>query len=134
MRARAGQYSDLEMSRGMPESLRARYFPREGDTREDNTREDNTWRIRESLRRRVEFLRMNLVIDWPALPLLDLVLLRNVLIYFDVATRAAIIGRLRDNLRPGGYLLLGASEALVDEAAGFTPIRVSSTVFYRYAP
>ena len=77
---------------------------------------------------------MNLVAEWPALPLMDLVLLRNVLIYFDAATRATIIGRLRDHLRPGGYLLLGTSEALVDEAVGFTTVRVRSTVFYRRDP
>ncbi|MFO0576425.1 MAG: protein-glutamate O-methyltransferase CheR [Polyangia bacterium] len=124
VRARAGLYSELEISRGMPEPMRARYFAREGES----------FRVHESLRRRVEFLRMNLVLGWPALPLLDLVLLRNVLIYFDAATRAAIIARVREHLRPGGYLLLGTSEALVDEAVGFTPVRVRSTVFYRRDP
>ena len=124
LRARAGLYSELEMSRGMPEPMRARYFSREGEG----------FRVHDSLRRRVEFLRMNLVLDWPVLPLLDLVLMRNVLIYFDAATRVAIIARVREHLRPGGYLLLGTSEALVDEAVGFTPVRIRSTVFYRRDP
>ncbi len=122
-RARAGLYSDSEMARGMDEPLRGKYFYREGDG----------WRIHESLRKRIQFVRMNLIGDWSSLPPMDLVLLRNVLIYFDTTTRAAIMAKLCKAIRPGGYLLLGATESLVDEdeAAGFTSFRSGLTVFYR---
>lgn len=123
-RARAGFYSDNEIARGMDEPLRSKYFCREADG----------WRVQEMLRKRVDFVRLNLVTTWPVLPAMDLVLLRNVLIYFDAATRATIVERLRATIRPGGYFLLGTSESLVEGVAGFTPIRHGLTVFYRRDP
>lgn len=120
-RAHTGLYSDLETERGLDATRRARFF----------SRDVGGWRVREALRHRVEFGRMNLAAAWPTLPQMDLVLLRNVLIYFDVSTRAAILEKMRKVIRRSGYLLLGASETLVDEAAGFTPIRVGPTILYR---
>lgn len=120
-RARGGLYTEAEISRGMSEPLRSRYFDREA----------SGFRIRDDLRQRIEFTRMNLVGTWLSMPPMDLVLMRNILIYFDTATRESIVRRLSGLIRPGGYFLLGASEALVEEAVGFTPIRVGSTVCYR---
>src|SRR5262249_48720915 len=72
-RARQGCYSELEVCRGLlPELLRV-YFRRRGDG----------WQIRDDIRHTVEFRPINLHGVWPELPALDLVLLRNVLIYFD---------------------------------------------------
>lgn len=120
-RARAGLYSDSEIARGLDDHLRRKYFYRDGDG----------WRLHESLRKRIQFVRMNLIGDWSSLPPMDLVLLRNVLIYFDPAMRASILDKLCHTIRSGGYLLLGATESLVDEATGFTPLRAGSTIFYR---
>ena len=119
--ARAGLYSDFEMARGMTEPLRSRCFHHEPEG----------WRVRDSLRKRVTFTRMNLIGDWPNLPKMDLVLLRNVLIYFDTVMRTAIMQKLRKVIRPNGYLLLGTSETLVEEVIGFKPIRLGSTTLYR---
>jgi chemotaxis protein methyltransferase CheR len=58
----------------------------------------------------VEFQELNLAAAWPALPRMDLVLLRNVMIYFDVETKKTILGRVARLLRPDGYLLLGGAE------------------------
>ncbi|HNN92003.1 MAG TPA: protein-glutamate O-methyltransferase CheR [Pseudomonadota bacterium] len=120
-RARAGLYSEFEIARGMHEPLRSRFF----------SAEPGGWRIVPSLRRQVEFLQLNLVADWPAMPAMDLVLLRNVLIYFDGPTRAEVLRKLVASLRPNGYLLLGSSETLVDELAGLRLVRQGSTVCYR---
>lgn len=119
--ARAGLYSELEVARGMNEPLRSRFFHREADG----------WRVRDNLRKRVTFTRMNLIADWPQLPKMDLILLRNVLIYFDIVMRNSIMQKLRKAIRPNGYLLLGTSETLVEEVTGFTPVRLGSTTFYR---
>lgn len=120
-RARAGLYTDLEITRGMDDNLRAKYFRREPDG----------WLIHESLRRRIDFVRLNLIVEWPVLPPMDLVLMRNVLVYFDATTRTAIMRKLRDAIRPGGYLLLGTSESQIDAPSGFTQIRLGSTILYR---
>jgi chemotaxis protein methyltransferase CheR len=65
------------------------------------------------LRRLVRFERINLSdARYPALGRFDLILCRNVLIYFDDATRAAVLDRLISRLAPGGYLLLGAAEGV----------------------
>lgn len=121
-RARAGWYSDIEVARGLPEALRTRYTQREGEG----------WRMHESLRRRIDFEQLNLIRSWPPLPMMDLVLMRNVLVYFDQTTRAAILQKLRRVMRPGGYLLLGTAETLVEAVAGFTLLRVGSTNFYQH--
>lgn len=120
-RARAGLYSDMEVARGLPEALRARYSQREGDG----------YRMHAALRRRIEFAQLNLIRDWPTIPTMDLVLMRNVLVYFDSATRTTILQKLRRVMRPGGYLLLGTTETLIEAVSGFAPLRVGPTVFYQ---
>jgi chemotaxis protein methyltransferase CheR len=58
----------------------------------------------------VEFHEINLIAAWPILPLMDIVFMRNVLIYFDVDTKKMILTRLRRLLRSDGYLFLGGAE------------------------
>ncbi len=120
-RARAGCYNQVEIERGLPPSLLEKYFRKQGEI----------WQLSEQIRRKVEFLGMNLIQGWPDLPAMDLVLLRNVLIYFDEATRGRIIGKMRALIRPGGYLLLGTSESLSVSEPGFEQLQFGRTVCYR---
>jgi chemotaxis protein methyltransferase CheR len=99
-RARAGRFSQIEVNRGLPAQLLAKYFRQHGVQ----------WELNEEIRRMVEFRQMNLATEWPPLPLFDLVVLRNVMIYFDVPTKKAILGRAARLLRPHGFLLLGGAE------------------------
>lgn len=99
-RARKGRYSHLEVNRGLPARLLVRHF----------TRHKEQWCLRPEILQRVELRRINLVAPWPALPPMDLVMLRNALIYFDVATKRDVLARVRKVLRPDGALLLGAME------------------------
>jgi chemotaxis protein methyltransferase CheR len=99
-RAKAGRYSQLEVNRGLPAGLLLKYFRQHG----------TTWELNEDVRQMVEFRELNLSTSWPPLSLFDLVLLRNVMIYFDVPTKKAILGRLVKQLRPGAYVLLGGAE------------------------
>jgi chemotaxis protein methyltransferase CheR len=103
-RAREGRYSQLEVSRGLPAALLAKYFERQGPE----------WQIKAELRRMVELSRVNLIEAWPAQPPLDVVLLRNVLIYFDVPTKKRILANVRRVLRPDGYLFLGGAETTLN--------------------
>ena len=120
-RARQGCYSDLEVSRGLPAELLNGYFQRQADG----------WQIADDVRRMVEFRPINLNGPWPPLPPLDLVLLRNVLIYFDVPTRQQMLNRVRRVLRPDGYLLLGGAETTQNLDDGFIPHSFGQVSFFR---
>lgn len=75
--------------------------------------------IERELRERVEFLPNNLTTPCPELGQFDLILLRNVLIYFDPATKQLVLRHLLERLKPGGWLMVGHSESLQE-----TPIRM----------
>ena len=74
----------------------------------------------------VEFRELNLAAPWPALEPFDVVLLRNVLIYFDSETKKSILGRVRGLLRPDGYLFLGAAETAMNLDDGFERAQIGS--------
>ena len=75
------------------------------------TRDGLEWQIDESLRRLVETREINLARPLPLAERFDLVLLRNVLIYFSIDTKREVLGRIRQCLAPGGALFLGSSES-----------------------
>lgn len=64
------------------------------------------------LRARVRFLQVNLNHELPGLGEFDVVFLRNVMIYFDLATKRQVVGRILSALKPGGWLMVGHSESL----------------------
>src|SRR5690606_25528610 len=87
-------------------------------------------RIVPELRRNVQFHRLNLMASsFPIDRDVDIIFLRNVLIYFEKADQAAVISRLIDHLRPGGYLLLGHSESMV--GTSITMRQVAPAVFQK---
>jgi chemotaxis protein methyltransferase CheR len=120
-RGRQGLFSELEVSRGLTPELLHGYFQEQ----------EKGWQIRDDIRRLVEFQAINLSGPWPELPPLDLVLLRNVLIYFDVPTRQQILGRVRRVLQPDGYLLLGGAETTHNLHDDFIPVACGPSSFYR---
>jgi chemotaxis protein methyltransferase CheR len=65
-----------------------------------------------ALRQRVNFQYINLMQPLPELGLFDVILLRNVMIYFDLPTKQQVIERLQTRLRPGGHFIIGHSESL----------------------
>lgn len=121
-RARAGRYGQLETSRGLPPELLARYFHAAGDG----------WEVNDSIRAMVRFERHNLVEPWPVFAPMDLVLMRNVLLYFDRATRGRVLTQARRVLSPDGYLLLGAAETIANDVDGFERCSVAPTGWYRH--
>jgi len=119
--AKAGRYSALEVNRGLPAQYLARYMVRDGAH----------YVVSEGLRRKASWDRLNFVAPWPPLPRFDVVLCRNVLIYFDVDVRAKIIRKIRDTIVPGGYLLLGSSETSIGDVEGFQRLVIGRTTVYR---
>ncbi len=104
-RARAAEYSDMEVKRGLPQAMRDRWFVKVGAR----------WRVRESLRAMATFETGNLFDDALVTRArrhgpFDIVFCRNVLIYFDPEDRKGVIDRIARCMRPGGWLLTGATE------------------------
>ena len=102
--AKSGTYSQIEVNRGLPAPMLIRHFEKVGAE----------WRIKESLRKMIEFRAVNLISYWPAMPPVDIVFLRNVLIYFDQPTKREILGKIRKVMRPDGYLFLGGAETTIN--------------------
>lgn len=122
-RARAASYSALEMNRGLPASMLVRWFEKTGDR----------WRVRDVVRERVEWRELNLAGPWPEIPAMDLILLRNALIYFDTPTRRAVLRNAARRLRPHGVLMMGAGESPVGIDDAFVPVPDGRTVTFRLA-
>jgi chemotaxis protein methyltransferase CheR len=120
-RARVGRYSQLEVNRGVPAPLLVKYFQRLGVE----------WQVKDELREMIDFRQLNLVDSWPSMSEFDLVFIRNVLIYFDVPTKRAILAKVRRLLRPDGYLFLGAAETTLNIDEGFERIQFEKAGCYR---
>jgi chemotaxis protein methyltransferase CheR len=121
VRAAAGRYTQLEVNRGLSAGLLVKYFRQHGAT----------WELAEDVRRAVEFRELNLVRPWPPLPRMDLIFLRNVMIYFDVDAKKAILGRVARLLRPDGYLLLGGAETTLNLDDSFRRVEALKGGFYQ---
>jgi chemotaxis protein methyltransferase CheR len=119
-RARKGRYTQLEVNRGLPAEHCAKYFRQEGVH----------WLIDEQLRAMVEFRVLNLFGNWPRLPAMDVVFMRNVLVYFDIPTKQEILKKIRTVLRPDGFLCLGGTETtlMIDDA--FARVSTASGSYY----
>ncbi len=109
--ARSGLYSQFEVQRGLGVTQMLRHF--------DETA--NGWQIREDARRLAHFRQHNVLGPPPGRQPFDLVLCRNVLLYFDRPTRAAAFDRLASAVAPDGFLMLGAGETVVGQTDRFLP-------------
>lgn len=120
-RARKGVYSELEVGRGLPRPLLNKYFVQEG----------TSYRVRDELRRMVEWRTMNLALADPTFVAFDIIFLRNVLIYFDQTTRSAVFNNVTRGLRSDGYLFLGSTETPHGACTELEPQVNGNTTFYR---
>ena len=89
-----------ELNRGLSADWIGKYFEPHG----------SRWRIKPAIRRRVRFSRINLIEAWPTMPKLDIVLLRNVLIYFEPETKRRVLAEIKPRLADDGVLVLGGAE------------------------
>jgi chemotaxis protein methyltransferase CheR len=120
-RTRLGRYSQMEINRGLPARLLVKYFEKQGVE----------WQIKEELRRQLEVYPINLIGHWPPLPPLDVIFLRNVLIYVDVTTKKQILGNVRRVLRSDGYLFLGGAESTFNLDDAFERVRPERSGCYQ---
>ncbi len=120
-RARSGVYSQLEVNRGLPAPLLLKYF----------TRVSSGWQVSDEVRALVDFRKINLLGDWKGIHDIDIVLMRNVLIYFDVDTKRDILARVRDRLAPHGFLMLGGAESTLNIDEGYERLANAKCSAYR---
>ncbi len=120
-RAQSGRFLQIEVNRGLPASLLVKYFQREG----------LEWQLKDTVRRMVRFMAFDLRHNMQGLGPYDLILCRNVLIYFETDTRKKILAGLRKSLAPGGYVLLGASETTFTLDDGFLRKTMRNSVVYQ---
>jgi chemotaxis protein methyltransferase CheR len=120
-KSRNGRYTQLEVNRGLPANYLVKYFKKDGVE----------WQIDESIRKMVEIRRMNLSVAWPLMPPIDLVMLRNVMIYFPVETKKQILKNMRSVLRPDGHLFLGTAETTINLDTNFTCETFKNVTYYR---
>jgi chemotaxis protein methyltransferase CheR len=119
-RARSGKYQQIEMNRGLPASLLVKYFLRSGVD----------WQLREPLRRMAHFETIDLRRSMRALGPFDLVFCRNVMIYFDAATKRGILEQLHGTLFRGGWLLLGGAESALGVDEYFERQNIGGAIVY----
>ncbi|HEU0079851.1 MAG TPA: CheR family methyltransferase, partial [Longimicrobiaceae bacterium] len=115
--ARQGAYEAAELDE-LPEGFRERYFERAGER----------WVFRADLRRQVIFGRHDLVQDAP-ISHLDVLVCRNVLMYFNAEVQARILARFHFALAPEGVLFLGRAEMMRSHADLFVPANLPARVF-----
>ncbi len=125
-RARAGRYHRIEINRGLPARFVVRYFDRTGED----------WTVKPEVRKLCNLRQANLCNS--SLPFqhtldrFDVILLRNVMLYFAQGTRRALLGRIHRLLARDGILFLGASEQPADLTL-WTPVLAGGTCYYKKA-
>ena len=89
------------------------------------------WEITKEIKDRVSFRQFDLKKNYTALGLFDIIYCRNVLIYFSSEIKIDMLARMARALKPGGYLVLGASESITDYSQDFEPVRWRDGIVYR---
>jgi chemotaxis protein methyltransferase CheR len=114
-------YTQIEVNRGLPIPYLVKYFTKSG----------SEWHIRKDLREMVEFRELNLVQPWPVLPTLDLVLMRNVLLYFMPETRRQVLSHLARRMHSDGWVFLGGAESTLVLDDAFEHVSAGRTIVHR---
>lgn len=120
-KASYGKYNKFEIARGLDQKRLYKYF----------TQEKDSWKIKDQLRAMTQFKKLNLMKPFIGLGKFDIVLCRNVMIYFTSEDRRKIYNNIAKILEPDGYLLIGSTESLANDSDLFVPKRYLKSVFYQ---
>jgi len=120
-KARKGLYTGYEVKRGVPPDLRQKYFESQGELLQ----------VKADLRTMTLFEKMNLLTASPASGLYDIILCRNVAIYFNQDNRCRLFERISACLRPQGILIIGSTESLWGVCDRFTRNESCNTVYFQ---
>lgn len=117
--ARGGCYTQFEIQRGISVAQMLNFF----------SETSKGWQANDKVRAMTRFQQHNILDAPPAPARFDLVLCRNVLLYFDVPTRQRVFDRLAHALAPDGWLMLGAGETVVGQTPRFEPANCGSALY-----
>ena len=120
-KARQGRYHQFEMERGLTPQHIDQYFTRQGDR----------WHLKAAIRDMATFQTLNLMAPFNGLGKFDLILCRNVAIYFNIEDRKKLFEKLAAVLEPHGYLIVGATESLTGISPRFEAHRHLDTIYYQ---
>ncbi|MEN2505455.1 protein-glutamate O-methyltransferase CheR [Stutzerimonas stutzeri] len=120
--SKAAEYDSLAIARGLSSDRLQRYF---------DAKTPGRWVVKPGIRSRVEFRVQNLLDSYAVLGKFDVVFCRNVLIYFSADVKKDILKRIHATLKPGGYLFLGASEALNGLPELYQMVQCSPGIIYK---
>ena len=120
-KASRSRYGQHEVERGLPSTIRDRFFQKS----------DEEWVIDDRIRSMVSFRRFNLHASLSNHGPFDIIFCRNVVIHFTAEQRQSLFHRLTEKLTNNGYLFVGASESLADLGARFQPQSHCRSIFYR---
>ena len=116
-----GWYNKFEIARGLEPKRLTRFFSQDKDG----------WRIKDEIRFMAQFKQINLMKPLLGLGKFDVILCRNVMIYFTQEDRRKIYSNLSRLLEPDGYLIIGSTESLANDSDLFVPQRYLKSVFYQ---
>jgi len=119
---KTAEYDSLAIARGLSTERLQRYF---------DVKAPGRWAVKPAIRSRVEFRALNLLDSYAVLGKFDIVFCRNVLIYFSADVKKDILRRIHATLKPGGYLFLGASEALNGLPELYQMVQCSPGIIYK---
>ncbi len=117
-----GSYNKFEVSRGLEQEKLNRYF----------VEENGKWRIKDQIRIMAQFKKLNLMKPFGNIGKFDIILCRNVMIYFTIEDRKKIYKNLARSLESDGYLLIGSTESLTNITDIFKSQRYLQSTFYQF--
>ncbi|MEG3618278.1 protein-glutamate O-methyltransferase CheR [Magnetovibrio sp. PR-2] len=118
-RAQEGMFSQFEVQRGLPVKMLMKYFKQHGEF----------WQLSSEIRAKVTFRQQNLLQNLGALGTFDMVMCRNVLIYFDLETKAQVLESIGEVLSPDGVVFLGSSESTMGITEKLWPVKSGRGVY-----
>ncbi len=119
--ASSGKYNKFEIERGLARDKLTKYFTMSGQT----------WKVNDQIRSMANFRKINLMLPFTGLGKFDIVLCRNVAIYFTLEDRKKLFNKIADVLEPDGYLIIGSTESLTGICPRFIPKRHLRSIFYQ---
>jgi chemotaxis protein methyltransferase CheR len=119
-KASEGKYTQFEIQRGLPIQLLLKNFEQV---------DGNHWKVKDSLKKNIEFRAHNLLENFSSLGKFDLIMCRNVLIYFDNETKSEVLEKLAGALEPHGRLMLGSAETIISFTDKLKPFEQERGIF-----
>lgn len=110
--AKNAVYSQFEVQRGLPITMLMKFF----------TQREERWALNDDIKSMVKYQNFNLLNSMVGIGKQDIIFCRNVLIYFDEATKADVLARMANQLEPDGFLFLGGAETVLGITNVFAPV------------